>query len=71
VSKFADAAFDWMRQNKKREVTTEELWSGLARTKPDLTTPSESRKTPRTTCMRDLRKDSRFRVGDRRVSIKE
>jgi hypothetical protein len=69
VSKFSDAAYAWMQKHKKREVTTDDLWTGLSQSNPELTTPSEHRKTPRTTCMRDLRKDERFQVGDRRVSL--
>jgi hypothetical protein len=59
-----------MQKQKKPEVSSDELWEGLSKSNPDLTTPSEKRKTPRTTCMRDLRKDDRFYVGDRRVAIK-
>jgi len=71
LSRFADAAFEWMRKHKKREVPTDELWFGLSESNPELTTPSEGRKTPRTTCMRDLRKDHRFIVGNRRVAIND
>lgn len=70
MSKFSDAAYAWMQKQKKPEVSSDELWEGLSKSNPDLTTPSEKRKTPRTTCMRDLRKDDRFYVGDRRVAIK-
>ena len=69
MSKFGNAAFVWMKNNRKHDISTDELWEGLQRNNPELTTPSEKRKTPRTTCMRDLRKDSRFRVGSRRVAI--
>lgn len=59
-----------MQRNKKSEVSTDELWAGLSKAHPELTTPSPTRKTPRTTCMRDLRKDDRFQVGNRRVAVK-
>ena len=70
MSRFSDAAYSWMQKNKKAEVSTDELWSGLSKAHPELTTASEKRKTPRTTCMRDLRKDERFEVGNRRVAVK-
>jgi hypothetical protein len=70
LTKFSNAVYAWMQKNKKHDVTTNELWDGLSKSNPDLTTPSEQRKTPRTTCMRDLRKDERFKVGDRRVALK-
>lgn len=69
MTKFGSAAFTWMKQHKKADVSTNELWQGLCETNPELTTASEMRKTPRTTCMRDLRKDGRFVVGNRRVSL--
>ncbi len=72
MSRYADAAYTWLLQRAKtREVTTEELWRGLKSCRPDLTTTSETRKTPRTTLMRDLRKDveKRFVIGNRRVIL--
>lgn len=69
MTKFSNAAYDWMQKHKKREVSSDALWAGLCETNPDLTTPSEHRKTPRTTCMRDLRKDPRFEIGNRRISL--
>lgn len=62
MSKFSDAAYSWMRDNGKLKVSSDELWRGLQDDSPDLTAPSEHRKTPRATCMRDLRKDPRFEV---------
>jgi hypothetical protein len=62
-SKFAVAAEQWFSQNGASSVSSQQLWNGLCVSHPDLTTPSETRKTPRTTCMRDLRKDGSFVVG--------
>jgi hypothetical protein len=71
-SRFAAAAEDWLRAHAdSKEVSTEELWRGLEKQRPDLTNPTAERKTPRTTCMRDLRKDSAFIVGDRKVSLRK
>jgi hypothetical protein len=70
-AKFAEAAEGWLRAHSHgKAVSTDELWQGLCMEHPDLTTPSEGRKTPRTTCMRDLRKDGAFNIGDRKVSLK-
>lgn len=71
MTKFSNAAYAWMQSHKKREVSSDELWGGLKESSPELTTPSERRKTPRTTCMRDLRKDPRFRMGNRKVALVE
>jgi hypothetical protein len=69
-SKFATAAHDWLQHNAKgKTVTTDELWDGLTKQHPDLTAATEQRKTPRTTCMRDLRKDAAFEIGDRKVKL--
>jgi hypothetical protein len=69
MSKFGDAAFQWMRKHEHVSITSEELWLGLCRAEPALTQKTPTRKTPRGTCMRDLRKDSRFKVGNRMVSL--
>lgn len=70
-SRFAVAAEAWLKANSPtRSVTTEELWSGLCDANPLLTAASEGRKTPRTTCMRDLRNDGAFEVGGRKVRLK-
>jgi hypothetical protein len=69
-SKFATAAEEWLQRNAKgKTVTTDDLWQGLISQHPELTTSTEQRKTPRTTCMRDLRKDPGFVVGDRKVRL--
>lgn len=71
MSRFSSAAYAWMKKHDKKAVSTDELWQGLCESNPDLTMRSETRKTPRTTCMRDLRKDLRFVVGNRQVSLVE
>lgn len=69
-SRFAKAAEDWIRsQGPQREYSSHELWDGLCASVPDLTRPSESRKTPRATCMRDLRKDPLFEVQRGRIRL--
>lgn len=70
-ARFAEVAEEWLRKNAPgRTVSTQELWDGLKRDHPGLTTPGEGRKTPRTTCMRDLRKDGRFEVGERKIRLR-
>lgn len=70
-SKFAEAAEAWLKKHGHgRTVSSDDLWNGLCKENPELTAVSEKRKTPRTTCMRDLRKDPAFSVGDRKVSLR-
>lgn len=59
-----------MQRNGKQRVKTSELWAGLQDDEPALTAVSETRKTPRATCMRDLRKDARFAIGEGIVTLK-
>ena len=69
-AKFAIAAEEWLRKNSPRNaVTTKQFWEGLSKAYPLLTTPSETRKTPKATCMRDLRKDGAFAVGDGMIAL--
>jgi hypothetical protein len=69
-AKFALAAEAWFDENAVQgAVDSDTLWIGLKQRNPDLTTPSASRKTPRGTCMRDLRHDSRFKVGQGKISL--
>ncbi len=71
-SKFADAAETWMKKHARgKTISSDELWIGLSQADPVLCAASENRKTPRTTCMRDLRKDDRFEVGDRKIRLRE
>lgn len=70
-SRFAVAAEEWLKRNAPGKViSTDELWNGLTKAQPALTAATPERKTPRTTCMRDLRKDPAFEVGDRKVSLR-
>lgn len=70
-ARFAEVAEIWLRIHAGGgTVSTDELWKGLSLEHPELTTPTNERKTPRTTCMRDLRKDGAFEIGNRRVSLK-
>ncbi len=70
-ARFAEAAEAWLKRHSPgKPVTTDELWRGLCAEHPQLTTPTENRKTPRTTCMRDLRKDGAFEIGNRKVGLR-
>jgi hypothetical protein len=69
MSKFGDAVFVWMTRANKRAATSKEIWDELGRSRPELVVVSGTRKTPRTTMMRDLRKDSRFVVGGGTVAL--
>lgn len=70
-SRFAAPAEDWLRRHSAgKQVSTKEFWDGLSKAHPDLTTPSEGRKTPKATCMRDLRKDPAFELGGGKIWLK-
>lgn len=72
TSRFVTAAAAWLtKYAPNKAVSTDELWRGLEASNPELTTASEQRKTPRTTCMRDLRTDKskRFFVDKRTVRL--
>jgi hypothetical protein len=60
-----------MVHEKKSRATSAEIWTGLGLVRPDLTAVSSGRKTPRTTMMRDLRKDQRFVVSRGTVQRRE
>jgi hypothetical protein len=71
-AKFAIAAEEWLRKNAvEKAITTKEFWEGLSKAYPDLTTASEARKTPKATCMRDLRKDGAFEVGGGTIALRK
>lgn len=71
-SRFAGPAEDWLLRNAAgKSVSTRDFWEGLSKEHPDLTTPTEERKTPKATCMRDLRQDPTFLVGDGRISLRD
>jgi hypothetical protein len=62
MTKLSDAAFELMRKRKVSSIPSNELWDALREAEPKRTETTPNRKTPRTTAMRDLRKDSRFIV---------
>jgi hypothetical protein len=51
-----------MLENRLTSIASDEIWTALQKVEPERTAKTEARKTPRTTAMRDLRKDSRFIV---------
>ena len=69
-AKFAVAAEAWLRKHSpKKEISTKDFWEGLSREYPELTTRSETRKTPKAARLRDLRKDPAFKVGEGKISL--
>lgn len=69
MSKISDVAYIYMRQNSLMTIASDDLWTALCALEPDRTAKTDARKTPRTTAMRDLRKDPRFDVGGGMVSL--
>lgn len=70
-SRFAIAAEEWLRENHPTTpISTKDLWFGLSAAYPELTRASERRKTPRATCMRDLRNDVAFVVGSGMIGVR-
>jgi hypothetical protein len=69
VSKFSDAAFSIIQARKVATITTRDLWAALEVAHPQLTAKTPTRKTPRTTCMRDILKDKRFNSAGGKVSL--
>ena len=51
-------------------MTTRDLWAALEAKHPELTTKTPTRKTPRTTCMRDVKKDARFDSAGGKVALR-
>jgi hypothetical protein len=71
-SKFARAAREWLQKYAAdRNVTTDEFWSGLCEVYPELTAPDERRKTPRWSCMRDLRSDPTFEICRGKIALRK
>lgn len=71
-SRFAEPAEAWLRKHAAdTAVSTKVFWEGLSEDRPDLTTPSEGRKTPKATCMRDLRNDPAFELGQGRIALRK
>ncbi len=70
-SRFIEPAKEWLSKHNGREpITLRDFWQGLSLNYPELTQPSEGRKTPRATCMRDLRYSSDFEVIKGTIRIK-
>lgn len=70
-SRFAEPAEQWLRKHAGGQpVSTKEFWDGLSKAHPELTTPSDGRKTPKATCMRDLRNDPAFELGSGKIALK-
>lgn len=72
MSRYADAAYEWLKKNSPdKPVSTDALWHGMRETYPDLTAVLSTRKTPRTTLMRDIRvdKQKRFIISLRTVRL--
>ena len=70
MSRFANAVHTLLKEIDRHEITSKELWLALSAKYPDLTQVRSDRKTPRTTMMRDLRKDARFLVANRLIRLK-
>jgi hypothetical protein len=69
MSKFSEAAFALMKRRAVTSISSGDLWRGLCESEPELTVVTPTRKTPRTTAMRDLRKDRRFVIGGGTISL--
>ena len=63
-SPFAIAVEAWFIASGSKSTSSADLWAFLEASHPEIALPSETRKTPRSTCMRDLRKDGSFEVSD-------
>jgi hypothetical protein len=71
-SRFAGPAEAWLRRNGgEGGVPTRDFWNGLCEDYPELTTPTSTRKTPKATCMRDLRYDPAFELGQGKIRLKQ
>jgi hypothetical protein len=69
VSKFSDAAFAIMHRRREASISSADLWKAMREAEPELTATTPTRKTPRTTAMRDIRKDARFVVQGGRIEL--
>ncbi len=73
MSYLTDVAYAWLVENSLREaVSSHVLWCAMQQLEPQRTAVSDSRKTPRITFMRDLRKDprQRFVVENGKISLR-
>jgi hypothetical protein len=72
VSKIADAAFEWLTLHAPPSgVSTKTLWESMQEAYPELTSRTETRKTPRNTLIRDMRLDAwgRFEILNGHVRL--
>lgn len=70
-SQFAEPAEVWLRKHSAgKAIATKLFWDGLSKDHPELTTPRDGRKTPKGSCMRDLRKDPTFELGNGLVALR-
>ena len=62
MSHFADLAHKWLCEHAPdKKLSSKEFWAGMCATDPEMTTPTEKRKTPYNTLIRDMRQDSKRR----------
>ena len=70
-SRFIEPAKAWLSKHAGgKPMSTKAFWEGFCRDHPELTEATEKRKTPKATCMRDLRYNDAFEVGGGRISLK-
>jgi hypothetical protein len=70
-SPYAKLAEEYLKEKAPDiAIPTKHLWAGLRERDPALTEATPNRKTPRNTCMRDLRKDEAFILGKGKVRLK-
>jgi hypothetical protein len=69
MTRFSNAVYSLMMKRRVRTMSSRELWQALCEEEPQLTMASATRKTPRSTAMRDLRRDPRFIVRDGTISL--
>ncbi len=67
---FVIIAEAYLRQHApNKTITTNDFWRGLSAEHPELCSITPNRKTPRQSCLRDLRSDPAFQVGDRKIAL--
>lgn len=70
MSRFSDVAFEIVSKHRGA-ISSADLWRAMQSLAPDATEKTPTRKTPRTTAMRDIRKDRRFVVSRGTISLSE
>jgi len=58
-----------MLEKRLSSISSDKIWTALCKVEPERTAKTEARKTPRTTAMRDLRKDARFIVSKGKIQL--